>query len=271
VKGSVEVGTITSSVPMGSNGHGTYTWPIYSYGSNGNDYKVSVQSISQPTIKDLSNNYFTLTPAGTPSASLKVTSPNGGEIWKRGTSQKITWDYSGSPGSAVKITLLKAGSEVGTIIASTSTGSGGKGSYTWPISATGGTGSDYKVKIQSINQPAISDTSNNNFNLTPATTTPSITLTSPNGGEIWKRGTSHTVTWSYTGSPGSTVKIMLVKGSTEVGTIISSVSIGSGGTGTYTWPIYSSGLTGSDYKVKVLSVSQPTIFDMSNNYFKLTL
>ncbi len=36
---------------------------------------------------------------------------------------------------------------------------------------------------------------------------PAITVTSPNGGETWQRGTSHTITWSYAGSPGSYVKI----------------------------------------------------------------
>ena len=73
------------------------------------------------------------------------------------------WSYTGNPGSTVKITLLKAGAEVGTIITSTSIGSGGTGSYTWPISTTGGTGNDYKVSVQSISQPAIKDTSNANI------------------------------------------------------------------------------------------------------------
>ena len=58
----------------------------------------------------------------------------------------VTWSYTGSPGSNVQITLLKAGAVIGTINASTSIGSGGTGSYTWPISATGATGSDYTGK-----------------------------------------------------------------------------------------------------------------------------
>ena len=132
--------------------------------------------------------------------TLSVMSPNGGETWQRGTSHKVTWSYTGSPGSTVKITLLKAGAEVGTIITSTSIGSSGTGSYTWPISSTGFTGSDFKVKVQSISQPGITDTSNNYFTITPAgTVTPTITVTSPNGGQTWQRGTSHAVTWSYTG------------------------------------------------------------------------
>jgi hypothetical protein len=128
--------------------------------------------------------------------------------------------------------------------------------------------------VQSISQPAVTDSSNNYFTLTPVssttTTTPSITLTSPNGGESWQRGTTHTVSWSYTGSPGSTVKLVLLKAGTEVGTIIASTSIGSGGTGSYTWPIASSGTTGSDFKVMVQSISQPAVTDSSNNIFTLT-
>jgi hypothetical protein len=171
----------------------------------------------------------------------------------------------------VKIVLVKGGSEVGTISAGTSTGTSGTGSYTWPISPTGTTGSDYQVRVQSTSQPAVTDTSNNYFTITSAPTTPSITVTSPNSGETWKRGTSHTVTWIYTGSPGSTVKIVLLKGNLEAGTISAGTSIGSSGIGSYTWPIYPSGTTGSDYKVSVQSMSQPTIKDISNNYFTLTL
>jgi hypothetical protein len=57
-----------------------------------------------------------------------------------------------------------------------------------------------------------------------------ITLTSPNGGESWQRGTTHTVTWGYTDFPaGAPVKIVLLKAGAEVGTIITSTSIGIGG------------------------------------------
>jgi len=264
LKAGTEVGTIASSVSIGSNGTGSYNWPISTTGLTGNDFKVCVKSISQPTVTDTSTNYFTLTPA----PSITVTSPNGGETWQRGTTKTVTWSYTGSPGSTVKISLVKAGTEVGTIISSTSIGSSGKGSYSWPISTTGLTGSDFKVKVQSISQPTVTDTSTNYFTLTPA---PSITVTSPNGGETWQRGTTKTVTWSYMGSPGSTVKIVLLKAGSEVGTIASSVPTGSSGAGSYTWAINPTGSTGSDYKVSVQSISQTLIKDASNNNFILTL
>ena len=74
----------------------------------------------------------------------------------------------GSPGTTVKLVLLKAGAEVGTIVSDVSTGTGGTGFYTWNIGTAAGlsTGGDFKVKVQSISQPTINDTSNNNFTLT---------------------------------------------------------------------------------------------------------
>jgi hypothetical protein len=63
----------------------------------------------------------------------------------------------------VKSVLLKGGIEVGSIASGASRGSGGKGSYPWPINPTGTTGSDYKVSVQNIRQPTINDVSTNYF------------------------------------------------------------------------------------------------------------
>ena len=89
-----------------------------------------------------------------------------GRDWKRGTTYAVTWSFTGSCGSNVKIVLLKAGVEVGTIASSVPTGSGGLGSYKWLMSTTGLAGNDFKVSVQSISLPAIKDTSNNYFTIT---------------------------------------------------------------------------------------------------------
>jgi hypothetical protein len=214
----------------------------------------------------------TPSPTPTPTSAITVTSPNGGESWQRGTTHTITWSYTGSPGSAVKIMLVKGSTEAGTIASSTPVGSSGTGSYNWQVSSSGLTGSDFKVSVQSTSLSTVKDSSNNYFTISQAgTSTPSssITVTSPNGGESWQRGTTRTITWSYTGSPGSTVRIALLKGSAEIGTLTSGTSIGSSGKGSYTWPVSSDGLTGSDFRVSVQSTSQSTIRDLSNNYFTL--
>ena len=81
---------------------------------------------------------------------------------------------TGSPGSTVKIVLLKAGSEVGTISTGTSIGSGGTGSYTWQISSSGTTGNDYKISVQSISQPTVKDTCNDYLTIIPAADTEGV-------------------------------------------------------------------------------------------------
>jgi hypothetical protein len=257
------VDTIANSVSAGHNGKGSFAWSIPSTGPTGNDYKVSIQSTSQPDVKDSSDHSFTLTPA----TSITVTSPYGGETWKRGTTQKITWDYMGSPGSTVKIVLLKGDRVVDTIASSVSLGRHGEGSYSWSIPTFGETGSDYKVSVQSVSHPDIKDSSDHSFTLVP---TAAIKVTGPNGGETWKRGTTQTISWEYTGSPGSSVKIVLLKGDSVVETIANSVSAGHNGKGSYSWPISSSGPTGSDYKVSVQSTSQYSVKDSSDSSFTLT-
>jgi hypothetical protein len=238
-------------------------------------------------------------PVVTPVSGSSITAamPNGGENWIRGTSHTVAWNYTNNPGSTVNIVLLKGDSQIGTIATSVPVGSNGKGSYTWPISSNGYTGSDFKVSIQSTTQTGIQDVSNNNFTLSSTTPTPistptvpptpiptvtptptinpvpttSITATLPNGGETWVRKTTQTITWNYTGNPGSTVNLILMKGGSQVGTIATGVPIGSNGKGSYTWPISSNGYTGNDFKVSIKSSTQTAIQDMSNNNFNITL
>jgi len=203
----------------------------------------------------------------TPTPSITVTSPNGGESWKRGTTHTITWSYSGSPGSTVKIVLLKGGTEVSTIVSSVSTGSGGTGSYIWPISSSATTGSNFKVSIQSTSQPTIKDTSNTSFAITSGTPPPSITVTSPNGGESWKRGTTHTITWDYAGTPGSTVKIELLKGDALYKVLTPGTSIGRANHGSYSWKLSATTALGTNYKIRVTSISNSVNRDTSNANF----
>ena len=266
LKGGVPI-TLADSVPVGSGGKGSFTYSIWSGQTPGTDYKVRIQSTSQPAIQDVSDNYFTITSPTTitTTPSITVTSPNGGESWVQGSGHTITWTTAGSAGSYVKIELLKAGVVTQTVSASTPN----NGAFSWTISSGLATGSDYRIRITSTSNSAYTDLSNSTFSITPGTTTPSITVTSPNGGEVWYKYTSHPVTWSCTGSPGSTVKIVLVKGGTEVSTLASSVSLGSGGKGSYSWFIPSTLVSGSDYRVSVQSISQPAIRDLSNANFKI--
>jgi hypothetical protein len=260
----LKAGIVAQTIATNTPNNGTFSWTMSTGLATGSDYKIRITSTSNSAYTDSSNIFFTITPAGTTTPLITVTSPNGGESWVRGSNHPITWTTSGSTGSYVKIEILKAGIVAQTIATNTPN----NGTFSWTISPGLATGSDYKIRISSTSNSAYTDSSNTFFTITPAgTTTPSITVTSPNGGEVWYKYTSHAITWSSTGSPGSTVKIVLSKGGTEVSTIASSVSVGSSGKGSYSWFVPTTLVSGSDYKISVQSTTQPTIKDLSNANF----
>ena len=99
---------------------------------------------------------------------------------------------------------------------------------------------------------------------------PSITVISPDGGENWTRGSTKVIRWNYTGNPGLDVRIELLKNRVLNSVLTSSASMGSGGSGSYTWQIDSNQSTGADYKVRINSTANSTYTDTSNNNFTIS-
>jgi parallel beta-helix repeat protein len=92
---------------------------------------------------------------------VNVRAPNGGESWMSGTSRMIYW----SPGSRgnVRIELLRNDTHFSTITDNTPN----TGSSEWTIPANQPTGPGYRIRISSLAQPAITDTSNADFAIAP--------------------------------------------------------------------------------------------------------
>lgn len=195
-----------------------------------------------------------------PIGDINVVSPNGKEAWKRGTNQTIRWNYQGAPGSRVKIELLKKGNFSRLINSDVPIGSGGSGSYRWLINANQTQGTDYKVRVTSTTKSAYTDTSNSSFMITGG-----IVVTSPNGGETWSRGTTQVIRWNYSGTPGSRVKIELLKNGRKIRVISTNTS----NDGEYNWSINSIQTPGTGYKIRVKSVSNPSYTDKSNKNFSI--
>ena len=189
--------------------------------------------------------------------SITVTSPNGGETWELGTTHDITWNSSHS-GLNIKIELYRGGYAYQTISSSQTN----DGSYSWTIPSSYNSRTDYKVRISSVADATVYDESDGNFTLAAP---PSITVTSPNGGETWERGSSHSITWSSNDLPGSYVGIQLYKN----GSYSSSISSSTTDDGSYTWSISSSQTESDYYQVKIYSTSESSISDYSDSYFTI--
>ncbi len=125
--------------------------------------KIVADSEGAITEMDESDNEFTRTLTILDTCTLTVTSPNGGENWEAGTQHAIQWNYTGDPGAAVKIRLLRAGKAVKTIAASAPVGASGSGSFDWKIPAGLLPADNYKIKVNSTTQTSCQDSSNKVF------------------------------------------------------------------------------------------------------------
>ena len=194
------------------------------------------------------------------SPTITVTSPNGGENWEPGSSHSITWSSSNLPGSYVAIQLYRTGNFDHQISSSTYD----DGSYTWSISSSQTESDYYKVLIHSTTNTSVDDMSDNYFTIEEPGS-PSITVTSPNGGEDWEPGTSHSITWNSSNLSGNYVGIQLYSS----GSYVSSISSSTTDDGSYTWSISSSQTESDYYKVKIYSTSESSISDYSDSYFTI--
>jgi 5-hydroxyisourate hydrolase-like protein (transthyretin family) len=249
-------GTVVNSVIVASTSGTSYSWAVPTAQTLGTDYKIRITSTTDSSFTDTSNNNFVIS-APPIAPSITVVAPNGGDNWQQGTTHTISWSKTGNPGANVKIELLK-GTAVNRVIITSISGT----SYSWAVPTAQTLGKDYKIRITSTSDPSFTDASNNNFVISAPPVVPSITVTSPNGGEKWKHGTTHTITWSKTGNPGTNVKIELLKGTAVNRVIIASKS----GT-SYTWAIPATQTPGTDYKIRITGTTNKAYKDTSNNNF----
>ena len=91
-----------------------------------------------------------------------------------------------------------------------------------------------------------------------------LSLSSPNGGEVWGVG-AHLITWSSLGSPGANIKIELLKGASVYKMLSSSYP----NDGDVPWTVTSAYASGTDYRIRITSMSNPTYTDTSNGYFTI--
>ena len=242
--------TITSSV-TGS----TYSWAIPdSTVFVGTNFKVKISSTVNNTISDVSDNVFTIisTPTG---GTIHVVQPDvAGISWAVGTTHLISWTAN----ETVKIELLQADTVFRTITSSV-TGS----TYSWAIpDSSVFVGTNFKIKVTSTANSAVTDTSDNAFAITSTPTGGTIRVVQPDvAGISWAVGTTHLLSWTA----DETVKIELLQADTVFRTITSSTT-GS----TYNWAIPDSAVfVGSNFKIKVTSTANSAVTDTSDNAFAI--
>ncbi len=155
--------------------------------------------------------------------SITVTSPNGGETWGVGSSHSITWTTTGFVGNVKIEYSINSGSSWMEIVSSTPN----DGSYNWTIPDT--PSDNCLVRV--------SETDGDPYDVSDEVFTiyfpPSITVTSPNGGETWEAGFSYPITWTSSGSVGNVkIEYSINSGASWIEVVSSTPNDGS-----YNWTI----------------------------------
>jgi len=244
--------TLYTVIEFATGSDGSKSWNIADTTTPGSDYKIKITSVVDSEVFDFSDINFTIV-----GFSLTVLQPNGGEAWLVGSRQTINWTDN-FPGNA-SIVLFKSDTLYTIIEFSTPS----DGSNNWDIPDSTTPGSDYKIKINSVGDPGVFDFSDNNFTIVGF----NITVKTPNGGEQWLIGDRRDITWSD--NIDENVKIDLYKG----GIFHSTIALSSSGADEVErWLIPLSGISqGEDYRIRIESVDDSTLFDFSDGNFTLFL
>ncbi len=102
-----------------------------------------------------------------------------------------------------------------------------------------------------------------------ATFAQGIMMDVPNGGEMWKKNTSHVIRWTNPGRQGSMVKIELHKGGVLNRIIATGAPTGSRGSGSFNWVVPKSQVTGTDYRIRVINTRSDGSADISDADFTI--
>ncbi len=120
--------------------------------------------------------------------------------------------------------------------------------------------SDYRVKVVLRDNVSVNEYSN----YFVVTASPTLTLLSPNGGESWEAGTTHTISWTSANVSGG-IQIQPYLGGAPQTNIAASAS----NTGSYVWNIPPDYPPGTTYQIGISAMSG-TVSDFSNGDFTIT-
>jgi RHS repeat-associated protein len=218
-------GSTWTTLESGLPGNYTYRdWTVTGPGSSSCRVKV-IGNYSGGSTSDTSNSNFTI-------GQLTITSPNGGENWQAGTTQTITWTSSGVTGN-IQIEPYLGGIAQPNI----TTSAPNTGSYSWTIPPTYTPGTTYQMSISALSGN-VWDFSNANFTISAP---PTVTVSAPNGGEVWGVGATKTIQWSATGSFNSfSISVSRDSGATWSESIATGLS---GSARSYVWRVTAPGST----------------------------
>lgn len=215
---------------------GSYSWLIPRSIPSGN-YAIRITSLERSSLFSTSP-LFTIIEAD----DISITYPNLGASWDAATTQTIAW--TDNIASNVKIDLYKADVLVQTI----STNTPSTGSFKWLVPKSISLGSDYHIRITSIENPLLFNDSPN-FTIRP----PFITVNQPALQDEWVRGVEQKIKWTC--NIPDPVKVDLYKAGAFVSTIVAQTTQNDG----LAFIPMDNLVFDADYFIRITSTADPSL------------
>ena len=212
---------ITSNTPD----DGSHPWTIPE-GVSSTTCRVRVCAVNNCDPWDMSVYDFSIGQTGY--RSIELTSPNGNECWQIGSTNDIEWNSSCVPESVTIELSTDGGANWDTVTEST----GNDGVYPWLIpDDTSLISVDCLVRICATDDDSC-DTSDSKFYI-GETPDASITVISPNGGEVWCTGQTQTINWKSSCLPEN----VTIEYSTDSAASWDTIASDTPNTGSHEWEI----------------------------------
>lgn len=244
---SIDNGASWNIIKDNTPNDGVYGWTVPE--AETNQALVRISDFNNPAVFDVSDGVFSILA----SQSLTLTSPNGGETWIGGADHSITWISSGSIPSVKLEYSLNNGASWSTIANSIPN----NGSYSWVVPDFNTTAA--LVRISDASDGAPQDLCDAIFTIVVS----SLTLTSPNGGEIWSGASTRSILWNSTG----VITAVKLEYSINNGKSWTTIAAAAPNNSNFAWQVPN--VQTDSALVRITDVNNSSRFDISNGVFKI--
>jgi len=242
--------TYTYKIAEGVENNGYLPWqvPVEAVGAAN---RIRIEDADDPSMSDASDIDFTVR-----EPNLTLLGPGGGEEWQSGTLQMINWK---SHCLNTRINIYYSTDDFIGDIQTIAENEENDGLYQWNIPSI--SSDTVKVKVTTEVPPLLEDESDDYFKIY----SPAITVTSPNGGEVWPvPGPEQEITWDSNDLEGS---VYIQWSVDNFVSDIRTIAMNEVNDGSFFWEL---GCEFSDTaRVRVGSIGFPVIRDSSDGDFSL--
>ncbi|HOZ47183.1 MAG TPA: right-handed parallel beta-helix repeat-containing protein [Candidatus Hydrogenedentes bacterium] len=243
-------GVIVCWITRKTENDGEYVWRIPRDLGPGT-YRLRVQAFEDPVDHYVGPSVRFFEPP------VRVTSPDGGETWSWRRVQAITWESdTAAVGGFVRLGLHEGRTFLGWIALHTEN----DGAFLWPVPPDLPADADYRIRVQSYDDPGLRDWSDAPFAIV------GVEVALPNGGEYWTPGEVRRIQWRSGGEAlVPDVRIALWR----AGVLDRWLVRRTANDGAWNWIVPGDLILDTDYTIRVQSYADPRIRDDSDVAFAI--